>query len=62
MALTQKPISARINVDTLQQLESFCKEHQIKKNAVINMAIQYYLGHYFLFNKDPTEEAHLGNG
>lgn len=52
MALTQKPISARINIETLEQLERFCKEHQVKKNAVINMAIQYYIGHYFLFTKD----------
>lgn len=52
MALTQKPISARINIDTLDQLESFCMEHQVKKNAVINKAIQYYIGHYFLFTKN----------
>lgn len=52
MAVTQKPISARINNEILKQLENFCKEHQIKKNSVINKAIQYYIGHYFLFTQN----------
>lgn len=46
MALNQKPISLRINLDVLQQVDELCAQEHLKRNAVINVALKYYLGHY----------------
>lgn len=41
--ITQKPISLKVNVDLLMQLDQECYETFRKRNAVINDAIQLYL-------------------
>lgn len=45
MAVRQKAIGFKIQNETLEKLEQFCYRKQLKKNAVINLAIEYYLDH-----------------
>lgn len=43
MAVTQKPISARIDNITLAKLDTFCAATNRKRNEVINTAVAEYL-------------------
>lgn len=40
---TQKPLSARINYNVLQDLDEFCYIEGVPRNMVINRAIKEYL-------------------
>lgn len=42
--ITQKPMSLKINIETLAKLNEYCEESGYSKNGVINKAIDYYLG------------------
>ena len=43
MAVTQKPISAKINFTTLEELDLECYVSGRARNAVINDAIKFYI-------------------
>lgn len=43
MAVTQKPISAKINYTTLEELDLECFVSGRARNAVINDAIKFYI-------------------
>ena len=45
MAVNQKAIGCKLEITVLQKLEDFCAKHNLKKNAVINLAIEYYIEH-----------------
>lgn len=45
MAVNQKAIGCKLEIRVLQKLEVFCKKHNLKKNTVINLAIEYYIDH-----------------
>lgn len=41
--VTQKPMSLKIDLETLAKLENLCKAENRKKNEVINTAIAEYI-------------------
>lgn len=43
MALTQTPISLRINNNTLDRLNDYVRAHNARRNACINQAIEEWL-------------------
>ena len=45
MSLNQKAIGCKLEITVLQKLEDFCAKHNLKKNAVINLAIEYFIDH-----------------
>lgn len=46
MAVNQKAIGCKLEIRVLQKLEDYCAKHNnLKKNAVINLAIEYYIDH-----------------
>lgn len=45
MAVNQKAIGCKLEIRVLEKLEDYCAKHNLKKNAVINLAIEYYIDH-----------------
>ena len=45
MAVNQKAIGCKLEIRVLQKLEDYCEKHNLKKNAVINLAIEYCIDH-----------------
>lgn len=45
MAVNQKAIGCKLEIRVLEKLENYCAKHNLKKNAVINLAIEYYIDH-----------------
>ena len=45
MAVNQKAIGFKIENRVLEKLEDYCAKHSKKKNAVINLAIEYCIDH-----------------
>ena len=45
MAVNQKAIGCKLEIRVLEKLEDYCAKHNLKKNAVINLAIEYYIYH-----------------
>ena len=45
MSVNQKAIGCKIEIRVLQKLEDYCDKHNLKKNTVINLAIEYYIDH-----------------
>lgn len=45
MAVNQKAIGCKLEIRVLQKLEDYCAKHNLKKNAVINLAIEYCIDH-----------------
>lgn len=41
--INQKAISAKINLDIFALIEEFCKRKKVKRNALINEALNEYL-------------------
>ena len=41
--ITQKAISAKIDGDTFELAESYCKRNNMKRNRLINLAINEYV-------------------
>lgn len=42
--ITQKPISLKINIETLAKLNEYCEKSGYSRNGIINKAIDAYLG------------------
>lgn len=45
MAVNQKAIGCKLEIRVLEKLEDYCTKQNLKKNAVINLAIEYYIDH-----------------
>lgn len=45
MAVNQKAIGCKLEIRVLEKLEDYCAKHNLKKNAVINLAIEYAIDH-----------------
>lgn len=45
MAVRQKAIGCKLDIEILDKLEQFCSKQNLKKNNVINLAIEYYIDH-----------------
>ena len=45
MAVNQKAIGCKLEIRVLEKLEDYCAKHNLKKNAVVNLAIEYYIDH-----------------
>ena len=45
MAVNQKAIGCKLEIRVLEKLEDYCAKHNLKKNAVINLAIEYCIDH-----------------
>lgn len=45
MAVNQKAIGCKLEIRVLEELEDYCAKNNLKKNAVINLAIEYYIDH-----------------
>lgn len=45
MAVNQKAIGCKLEIRVLEKLEDYCAKHNLKKNAVINQAIEYCIDH-----------------
>ena len=45
MAVKQKAIGCKLEIRVLEKLEDYCARHNLKKNAVINLSIEYYIDH-----------------
>ena len=43
MSVNQKAIGCKLEIRVLEKLEDYCTKHNLKKNAVINLAIEYYI-------------------
>lgn len=45
MAVNQKAIGCKLEIRVLEKLDEYCSKHNCKKNAVINLAVEYYIDH-----------------
>lgn len=45
MAVNQKAIGCKLEIRVLEKLDEYCRKHSCKKNAVINLAVEYYIDH-----------------
>lgn len=45
MAVRQKAIGCKLDIEILDKLEQYCSQQNLKKNNVINLAIEYYIDH-----------------
>lgn len=45
MAVNQKAIGCKLDINILEKLEHYCEVNNLKKNSVINNAIEYYIDH-----------------
>lgn len=45
MAVRQKAIGCKLEIRVLEKLEQYCAKHQLKKNSIINLAVEYYVDH-----------------
>lgn len=45
MAVNQKAIGCKIDNSLLTSLNAYCKENNLKRNAIINEAIAKYIGY-----------------
>lgn len=41
--VTQKAISAKVDIETYAEMELFCKRHDMKRNRLINLALNEYI-------------------
>ena len=41
--VTQKAISAKVDIETYAEMELFCKRHDMKRNRLINLALDEYM-------------------
>lgn len=49
MAVNQKAIGCKLEVRVLDKLERYCAKNNYKKNAVINLAVEYYIDHGIIY-------------
>lgn len=45
MAVNQKAIGCKLEVRVLDKLEKYCAKRGLKKNSIINLAVEYYVDH-----------------
>ena len=45
MAVNQKAIGCKHEIRVLDKLEQYCAKKNKKKNAVINLAVEYFIDH-----------------
>ena len=45
MAVNQKAIGCKLEIRVIEKLEDYCAKKKKKKNAVINLAIEYCIDH-----------------
>lgn len=45
--ITQKAISAKIDGDMFEMLEGFCNQRSMKRNRLINLAINEYMKNHW---------------
>ena len=45
MAVNQKAIGCKLDIEILDKLEQYCASKNLKKNNVINLAVEYYIDH-----------------
>jgi len=45
MAVNQKAIGCKLEIRVLDKLDEYCRKRNCKKNAVINLAVEYYIDH-----------------
>ena len=45
MAVNQKAIGCKLEIRVLEKLDDYCRKNNCKKNAVINLAVEYYIDH-----------------
>lgn len=45
--ITQKAISAKIDGDMFQMLDAFCERSNMKRNRLINLAINEYISKHW---------------
>lgn len=56
--VTQKPISAKVDEQLLQELDEYLKHKWMKRNAVINQALGMWLDARRARDQDMTYERH----
>lgn len=44
--INQKAISAKVDVDVFAEMELFCKVNDIKRNRLINLALNEYMSNH----------------
>lgn len=45
--VNQKAISAKIDGDTFEMLEAYCKRNNMKRNRLINLATSEYIANHW---------------
>lgn len=45
MAVNQKAIGCKLEIRVLEKLDDYCRKRNCKKNAVINLAVEYFIDH-----------------
>ena len=46
--ITQKAISAKVDIETYAEMELFCKRHDMKRNRLINLALDEYMTKHWI--------------
>lgn len=46
--VTQKAISAKVDIETLAEMELFCKRQEMKRNRLINLALNEYMKNHWI--------------
>ena len=46
--VTQKAISAKVDIETYAEMELFCKRHDMKRNRLINLALDEYMTKHWI--------------
>lgn len=44
--INQKAISAKVDIDVFAEMELFCKLNDMKRNRLINLALNEYMSNY----------------
>lgn len=44
--ISQKAISAKVDVDVFAEMELFCKVNDMKRNRLINLALNEYMSNH----------------
>lgn len=46
--VTQKAISAKVDIEAYAEMELFCKRHDMKRNRLINLALNEYMKNHWI--------------
>lgn len=47
--ITQKAISAKVDVEVFAEMELFCKRQNMKRNRLINLALNEYMKNHWIY-------------